>query len=369
VPGFGILFMMNMVTTNSVPSRTSVTRDDVARVAGVSVATVSLGLRGDLRVKAQTRKRVLMVAQQMNYRPLASARALAVGKTHTVGVIFNQPFGSGEECIRLFSKPLEVINEFLARHDYHTSLAFRLEIETEDGRQMLPRMLRESGIEGFIILQAPGPQLAQAIEDQQVPFVLFDTTTPADQFNVRINETRSAEMMVEHLVQLGHRRIASIFVTTSSQYSSLYHRTREFPQGYVRGMAQAGLSSIIGWDEARSVIEHLEILWNREKPPTALILYDEDDAYKAIIWLMKRGLSVPTDVSVAGLVDHDLSSHTWLPEVLPTVTCRDNLHEEMGLIAVKTLLKLIEEPEEKVEPVLLEPRLIVRQSTGVVWEK
>ncbi len=137
----------------------------------------------------------------------------------------------------------------------------------------------------------------------------------------------------------------------------------QFPRGYLRAMAKAGLPAIPGWDEPVHTLKHLEHLWQQPAPPTALLAYDDQSAGRVIKWLLQRGLSVPGDVSVVALHDIGLAQIDYLPS--PSITCKANMQEEMASIAVEKLLHLIEQPQDVLKPVtLVEPRLVIRESSG-----
>ena len=327
------------------------------------MGTVSMSLQDDPRVKPSTREHVHKVAKLLNYRPLASARALSAGKSYMIGVVFASQFEK-RVLLSAYSLALQCISDALTQRNYHLNLATRSELEDEEGDKRLPRMFHEIGVDGFLIVQTPGPKLSAAVQAQNVPYVVMDGESPSGGLSVIVDEVRAVEQAVEHLIALGHRRIANLTMIPqqTDQQDSPSHRREQFPRGYLRAMAQAGLPAIPGWDEPVHTLKHLEHLWQQPAPPTGLLAYDDQTALGVIKWLWQRGLSVPRDVSVVALHDIGFAHIDWLP--LPSITCKANMQEQMASIAVEKLLHLIEQPQDLLEPVTLEPRLVVRESSG-----
>ena len=341
-------------------------KDDVARRAGASVATVSLSLHNDPRIRENTKRIVRTVAREMNYRPLASDRVLAGGRTHMIGVVFSTIEFEQKVMFGAYSLALQRVSDLLSQRDYHLSLALRNELVDEKGSRKLARMFDEIGVEGFLLIQAPGADLARVLEAQNVPFVILDGKAAPGELNVIVDECRAAELAVEHLIGLGHRRIANLTTLSSepNPNSPPAHRRVEFPRGYLRAMAQAGLPAKPGWDRpiGGDISEDLEVLWQQPQPPTALLIYDDTVAGRTIKALSKRGLNVPRDVSVVALHDIGYAGIDWLGS--PSITCKKNMQEEMASVAVQKLLQVVEKPDTVQDSVTLKPELVIRESSG-----
>ncbi len=345
------------------PKRRSV--GEIARLSGLSVSTVYMGLRGDPRINSDTRERVRAVAEQLNYRPQASARALANGRNNTVGVVFSRPdMQTSAFWFGAYSVALEMISEVLDARDYGMSLVTWSDQKEE---LRLPRLFRESGVDGFIVLNTPESDVLERILHRHgKPYVALDASTTPQRVAVAVDELRTAEIMVEHLVQLGHRRIAYVplpLVKGNSGFVPL--RQEMFPRGYVRAMAAAGLPPIPGWDEPSDFVAFLERLWASPESPTAVITYDDSSALMAMRWLEDRGLGVPSNVSVAALQFTGCADRcSDYASRLPDITCKANLQKEMARVGVEKLLEMIEQSEKPVESTFVQPVLEVRGSTG-----
>ena len=312
-----------------------------------------------------------MVAKQMNYRPMASARALRAGRTHTIGVIFPYLPKRGSQLLKVYAPALEAITECLIGHHYHVSLAAAAEISGTDNGRRRSRLFDETSVDGALVIQQPTVELAQDLEDRSLRYVVLDAEPAPGRrcVCVRTDHGRAAEMIVCHLVELGHKRIAL------NSTVRLRIRGEEFSRGYLRALAVVGLPAIPGWDQTdRSLLPkvlpreidsaYLEALWSRPDPPTAIIAADDQEATGIISWLMKRGNSVPCDVSVAALHDIGLIDQMPYVNILPSITCKANMQREIASVAVEKLLHLIEQPNDELESVFVEPKVVIRESTG-----
>lgn len=348
-------------------SRSASTVADIVRLTGLSRAAVYRSLRNDPRMSLDTKQHVHTVANQLNYRPMAGARAIASGRTNTIGVVFSGlDMQRSSEWFGHYAVALEKISEVLDERDYSMSL-----LTWSDQREELrmPRLLREVGVDGMIMLNTPEtPVLERILHRYGKPYVAMDAVAIPGRIAVAVDEMRAAELMVEHLIQLGHRRIAYVPLPVQTRVPAGYIPLREdaFPRGYVRAMSAAGLAPIPGWDESQKVESFLQSAWSLPNPPTALLTYDDFLGLEVMRQLHHRGLSVPRDVSVGALQYHGFadkgSTHMSL---LPDITCKADLQDQMAGVVVEKLLELIEFPHRSVESILLPPRLDLRGSTGV----
>ena len=345
---------------------------DVAREAGVSAVTVGMALRDDARITFKTRHRVKTAAKRMNYRPRASAASLASGRTHSIGVIIARAPVNFDQAVIAFAPALHRLGDLLAERDFVMVLSTWTDpergapIEPTD----LPRVFRESGIEGAIVYRAPfRPDLEQTLRAQNLPYVMIDAMAAPDRNVVAIDEHRGMELAVEHLVGLGHQRIAYLGAIPDGlrDEPSTSPRPFAYEAGYEAAMTRAGLDPREVWDHNGERADYLKRIVFRNNPVTAIITYDDLEALKVMGWLLKQGLSVPNDLSIVTLRDRaDVDVLLQHSVVFPTLTAKASMLEDMATRASTKLLDLIESPEqpEPSELILLEPQLIIRQSTG-----
>ncbi len=337
-----------------------VTGEDVAKAAGVARSTVYLSLQGDERIKESTRERVRLAAQRLGFRPKASARALRGGRTHTIGVIFTHERSIQRRLIARYAPALERISNLLSERDYNLSLAGG--ISPSERPRKLPRLFHEVAMDGAIVVYTLNNPLLNELRALGVPFVVIDGPAPEGIFTVHVDECRAAELAVEHLVELGHRRIGSLVVTREAPSSA--HRMWQYPRGFARAMAAAGQVPNAGWDSPAPALERLQQLWRQPEPPSALVVYDEFDACQVISWLRERNLGVPNDISVVALLDKG-NADTVDTFGMPTITCSGCLQETMAERGITQLLHMIESNGTDVpKPELLEPTIVERESSG-----
>jgi DNA-binding LacI/PurR family transcriptional regulator len=332
--------------------------DDVARLAGVSTATVSRALRGLPTVSEATRQRVLAAAEELRYTVSPSASRLAGGKTGTVAVIVPRItrwfFGTVVEGAE------EVLHE--AGYDmllYHLG-------GREQTRQRLLRTANLRKRVDAVMLVATPMHTADfgTITEFALPGVTVSSGTVVPGWPcVRIDDVRAARTATEHLLSLGHRRIAHISGDPSDELAFTTHLDRR--RGYLDALTAAGVTPDPGLDvDAQFTVvgggRATEELLARGEPPTAIFAACDEMAMGAIAVLRQAGLSVPGDVSVIGIDDHDLSGVVGLSTVAQPAA-------EQGRLAAAMLLDPLcrnVPPVEVPEPVILPTRLVVRESTG-----
>jgi LacI family transcriptional regulator len=310
-----------------------------------------------------TRQRVRAVAEHLNYRPMAGARALARGRTNTVGVVFaTTEMQTSSFWFGQYAGAIEAISEALDSHDYGMSL---VTWSDEKEELHLPRLFREVGVDGFIILNSPDtPALERILQRHGKPYMAMDAAPTDGRVAVAVDELRAVELAVEHLIKLGHRRIAyAPLADTLAPFVPL--RQELFPRGYVRAMAAAGLAPLPGWDQPQEFTDFLAKSWSTPEPPTALIVYDDTLALDAMRWFYERGIAVPKDVSVVALQDNGFAAQgpTYLSP-LPDITCMTNMRARVARLSVEKLLEFFEFPNDEVDSVLIPPILKIRRSSG-----
>lgn len=333
-----------------------VTLEQVAKVAGVSMKTVSRVVNNSPQVAEKTRDRVQQVIDDLNYQPNRLASSLASGRTNTVGVlvhhavqqIFAYPF---------FSELLGGISKGLNENRYDILLRFM------DGNMSYTELFEHRRVDGLIVTNAPidKPEEMQGLLD--IPSVF--TSRIALRHN-RSNVVDSdfygaAWAVLDHLFALGHRHIA---LMTGPEHLALSHlRGQAYADAHLaRGLpVNDALVRANGLFATPHTIRHdLETHWLQLKPrPTAFIASDDITAVNLLNQLAGMGYSVPHDFSVVGF-DNTMLSNLANPPL--TSAAQQSFHK--GYTAALTLLDVIaHEPTEPVQ-IELDMGLVVRQSTG-----
>jgi LacI family transcriptional regulator, repressor for deo operon, udp, cdd, tsx, nupC, and nupG len=281
------------------PTRASIV--DVARRAGVSVATVSRALRGLPNVSVETRERVLSAAHELEYTASPLAAALVTGRTRSVGVIaadtdswfFAQVLRGLEEGLRDdgYDLVLHVLPAGARRELFFTGLPVRRRVDA-----LVVAGLRLTDAELHILrqLRLPIACVAEALDGVHTE---------------RIDNEAAARLAVEHLIGLGHTRIAMIGGDPEGpQQSAPAARTR----GYRTALAAAGLAPGPvrdgGFTPAGGVVAMTDLLHCAEGPPSAVFCQSDEMAFGALQALQRARIRVPDEISVVGFDDHELAA-------------------------------------------------------------
>ena len=347
------------------------TIDDVARLAGVSTATVSRALRDLPTVSPATRRRVLAAAEQLQYAVSPSASRLAGGRTGTVAVVVPR-------ITRwFFATVVEAVEDFLHQSGYDL-LLYNL-----GGReQMRQRVLRTANlhkrVDAIMLVATPlGATDLTALTALDLPGITISSGTLVPGWPcVRIDDVAAARTATRHLLDLGHRRIAHISGDPDDELAYTTHVDRR--RGYQEALREAGLRPDPSLDvESQFTIDGgtratAELL-ARGEPPTAIVAACDEMAMGAMAALRDAGLRVPQDVSVVGIDDHDLAGVLGLSTVAQPAA-------EQGRLAARILLDPLGgqgldrvggrpvdhpcPPDTPGPPVILPTRLVVRESTA-----
>lgn len=332
-------------------SRTAIR--DVATRAGVSLATVSRVLNGRPDVSAETRDVVLRVARELGYVSNRHARGLAGARTGLIGLTV--PHVLGEYFTQIVTGVAEALYERDARlvlcptlhqHDREISLLERLMHGTTDGAILL--LTTESSAE-----------LAQ-LRRRGYPFVVVDPPGPLDAAIpvVAAANWSGARQATEHLIELGHARIATI--TGPATWNASIDRLA----GYHSALVAAGLPirpELVREGDFRPeggyrAARHLLAL---PDPPTAIFVQDDDMVIGVLRAAKDRGLCVPADLSLVGFDDVGLAS-----VLTPALTTISQPLQEMGRLAVTVLYRELSGQPLDATRVELSTRLVVRASTA-----
>jgi LacI family transcriptional regulator len=307
---------------------------DVARVAGVSVATVSRVLNGSAPVHQETRARILLAARELRFAPHGAARSLSSRRSHAVGAVLPDLHGE------FFSELLRGIDQTAQRHGRHLVVS-----SSHHDRAGMHAALRamHGRVDGLVVM-APdidGDALAELLAHERLPVVLLNCAdvTPAAGAPVRalaVDNFGGAHAMTAHLLALGHRDVA--FVDGPARNADAGDRRR----GYREARRAAGLppdptleargdfTEESGWRAARALL-------GRTPRPTAVFAANDAMAVGALGALHEAGLDVPRDTSVVGFDDIPVARY-----VAPALTTVRVAVDALGARAVDRLLGLME---------------------------
>lgn len=330
--------------------------DDVARLAGVSTATVSRALRGLPTVSEPTRTRVLEAAAQLGYTASPSASRLAGGRTGTVAVVVPR-------ITRwFFATVVEAAEDTLHQAGYDL-LLYNLGGSEHERQRLLHTAALHKRVDAVMLVATPleGADFA-AVTSLALPGVTVSSGTGVPGWpSIRIDDVAAARTATAHLIAQGHRRIAHISGDPSDELAFTAPIDRQ--RGYREALLAAGIEPDPQLDvEAEFTVAGGERavakLLRHGPPPTAIFAACDEMAMGAMATLRQAGLRVPADVSVIGIDDHDLAGVVGLTTVAQPAA-------DQGRLAAATLLgPLTQDVYLAGETVILPTRLIVRESTG-----
>jgi LacI family transcriptional regulator len=330
------------------------TMNDVARAAEVSIATVSHVINGTRFVSPERVERVHAAMRELDYTPDATARSLRVGRTQTIGVVIpdnTNPF---------FAELARWIEEAGFAAGYTTIMGNSCELPERE-LQYVTTLLSKR-VDGLILAPwgSPDRALQRVLRRAPIPIVVIDRDdVPGSADVVLYDDVGGGRQAAEHLLELGHREIATIAGPADPGHSP------GRVQGFLGALEDAGIApradAIVASDYhfaggRRATAE----LVGRGVPFTALFAGNDLMAAGAIRELAARGLSVPGDVALIGFDDAPLAEMTS-----PALTTVRQPVQAMGDRAVELLLARVETPDgAEVGRHVLPTELVVRESTA-----
>jgi DNA-binding LacI/PurR family transcriptional regulator len=327
---------------------------DVARVAGVSTATVSRALRGLPSVSEDTRQAVTRAATDLGYVVSRSASSLASGRTLTVGVV--TPYIGRW----FFATVIEAVEAELRHSGYDALLVGVGEPMTGDALPFRAETLR-GRVDGVVVLTAPlTGQEMDGVRRLSVPTLFVGASVPGT-MSVRIDDVDVGRTATEHLLSLGHRRIAHI--GGDPQQPLNFSAPSDRRAGWMSAMRSAGIEpapehAAVSDFTASSGRLAMEELLALPDPPTAVFAGSDEIAFGAMVAARAAGRGVPEDVSIVGVDDHDLAGLAGLTTVAQPATEQGTLAAELILAAIRG------DMSRRHEHVLIPTRLMTRKSTG-----
>jgi DNA-binding LacI/PurR family transcriptional regulator len=325
---------------------------EVAAAAGVGVGTVSRVLSGSERVSDATRRKVLDVMADMDYRPSRLASGLSRGRTNFIGIMV--PYLTRPSVVGRLAGVLAHLQE--ANLD-----CVVCDIETVDQRDRhLSSFTMRHSVDGVMVVSLPLPRIkVRRLGEVHMPLVAVDVDIPGIP-RVVIDNVAGGRMATEHLLSLGHRRIG--FVGDEKDRSLGFASTSRRLDGYLQALAAAGIPPDAGLIRrgphgAEWAAETTSRLLDVDAPPTAVFAASDTQAVGVLRAAAARGLAVPGDLSVVGFDDIEAA------ELLGLTTVRQPLRES-GTEGARRMIDLLTGNPVAVPRWVLPLEMIVRQSTG-----
>jgi DNA-binding LacI/PurR family transcriptional regulator len=335
------------------------TLQDVANRAGVSKATASRVLNGNVRVDPDTRERVLAAIAELDYTPSTTAQRLSSGRTLTISVVtsyLTRPQAA---------ERLRGVDAVLGDSEFDQVI---YNVETIDRRdQYLRGLARAQRTDGLLVLSLPlRDDDVERLASAAIPVVVVDAHVPAVEGLPHVvgDDIGGGDIATRHLLQLGHRRIAYLGDEFDNPFGFTSSRHRF--TGYEQAMAGAGLAVrpqhvVLGAHsryEARELAARLLALPDR---PTAIFAASDTQALGVISAAHESGLRVPDDLSVVGYDDIEIADYVGL------TTVRQGLFES-GRIGAELLLSEIRQRSDPPTSLVVPPRIVTRGTTAPMKE-
>lgn len=327
---------------------------DVAKKSGYSITTVSKALNNYPDISEKARKKVLEVCKEIGYMPNSSARTLSTKKSWTIGVVFAEKLGLGITH-PFFSHVIESFKQVIEAQGY--DLLF---ISRELGHSIYSYMehCKHRNVDGVIVVHTDfcEPEVQEVLNSEMPTVVIDNIETSA--IKVTSDNQKGAQLAIEHLVKLGHAKIAHISGNDESYASIMREQCYlqemkkhglDVPEGYIQS---GGYFSLEGGREA------MQRLLELPDSPTAVFVSGDYMAIGAMQVAREAGLRIPEDISIIGFDDVEVAKL-----VSPGLTTVRQDTEEIGKVAAQRLIQRINGESANVHE-SIPVTLIERRSTA-----
>ncbi|MFB0535462.1 MAG: LacI family DNA-binding transcriptional regulator [Anaerolineae bacterium] len=333
------------------------TLEEVAQLAGVSRSTVSRVINDHPSVRPETREQVWQAIRKSGYQPHAVARSLVTNRTQIIGMIIP------EAVTTLFTDPffpLLLRGATAACNAHRYQMLLSLFDDPTGQEEMYQRILRSGYLDGVIVASTPlnDPLIPDLLRDR-IPFVSIGQYPNGRVHYVDADNVAGGRMAVEHLIRLGHQRIATI--TGRLDLISGQDRLEGYRQALKAHRIPVEEELIVEGDytENSGLVAMQRLL---PASPSAVFVASDMVAIGALKALRQAGRQVPQDVALVGFDDIPIAS-----AIEPALTTVRQPIERMGSMAVEVLLSVLEsslEEEAPAQRIVLPTELVVRASCG-----
>lgn len=331
------------------------TVSDVARAAKVSIGVVSRLLNDDptLRIRSETRDRILQAASELDYTPNSAARALRISSSRTIGLAVH-------DASNPIYSPIIMGAQAEAMSAGYALLLADVDALAQGGR-VFRRVMSSGAIDGLLLQRAGtiSDSVVSKLAAQQVPIVLLNDLTGGEISSVRVDDHAGAELATEHLISLGHHRIGFL------QVDGPEARSEPRQRGWEDAIAKAGIARdprlvIVGGHSAEDGYAGMRAMLELAERPTAVFVANVLAGVGALAACRDAGVAVPGQISVVGLHDMPLAAH-----LAPRLTVVRLPLFEMGARAIGILIEQLGDGQPRHETILTPvPLLVVRESTS-----
>ncbi|XOV81076.1 MAG: LacI family DNA-binding transcriptional regulator [Aestuariibacter sp.] len=332
---------------------------DVAKLAGVSIKTVSRVINRESSVKPETEKKVSEAIQQLQYQPNSAARNLAGTQSFAIGYVYDNP-----NAYYVISMQNGILKE--CQKNGFELIIHPCDAASDNILEEIKLMIRRSQLAGLILSPplSETPKVMEFLDEMGVHYVRVlsgshtsDARTPC----VYIDDRKAAHEIGEHIISAGHERIA--FLSGDKHHQS----TGERLEGFITALKEHNIKSdkkliIEGEYSFQSGVEGAKKLLAMKNPPTAIFACNDEIAAGALFAARLMGKAVPDDVAIAGFEDSPFSRQTW-PKLTTAAQPMDQVAKQAASLLIKHIISARRRKKEPVQHHYFEPQLIVREST------
>ncbi len=339
------------VSGDQMPNKPTTMRD-VADKAGVSIQTVSAVVNNKDGISQPTRNRVLDIIKELNYRRDPIARSMRTGQIGLIGLLVQ------DIANPVLSNIASIVEANVSDEDFNVVL-YNANSDVNRERAYL-ELAANRLIDGLIVVNAVDQAYSVAtLEEASIPTVFIDSLATPTLSSVSTDDLQGAYLATQHLIKQGHQQIAHISGAPGLEI------TKRRADGYQQALVDHDLEfqmivspESMQWDYQAGYNSMSRILDDTHRPSAVFIAGDElaIGAYRAVY---DKGLSIPQDLSIVGFDDIEASAFAT-----PPLTTIRQPFAEMASKAVSLLFDIIKDQQTETVQIMLQPELIVRQSTA-----
>ncbi|WP_342669141.1 LacI family DNA-binding transcriptional regulator [Catenovulum maritimum] len=334
------------------------TINDVAKLAGVSIKTVSRVTNNETGVRQSTKEKVQQAIDQLKYQPNQSARSLAGTKSYVIGFVYDNP-----NAYYVIDMQQGILDACRANH--YELLIHPINSKSENLLDELVEMVKHSRMSGLLLTPplSEMTDIIQSLEEKGIKLVRIlsgnansKVTTPS----VFVDDRSAAFQITQHLIEQGHQKIA--FFGGDEEHNS----SQERRQGYIDALTQANIKiesglMLAGRYSFESGVESCKRVMSGVSKPSAIFACNDEIAAGALFSARLLGLDVPKDVAIAGFEDNPFSRQTW-----PKLTTAAQPTQEIASQAAELLFKNLRpstQGDSTEQFISFQPQLVIREST------
>ncbi len=335
----------------------TVTIKDVARLAGVSISTVSRVINNSKPVSLEVRKKVLEIIEEIGYKPNEIARSLVTKKSFIIGVIVTD---IGDSYVAEMVRGIEEIGKM---YDYDILLCSTYGDKEMECRYL--QLLKMKQVEGVILISdIINDKIDELIKEFNRPFVYLNRSCNNNTYHtVSIDNYKGAFEMTKHLLGLGHKNIAYVMKKEDVALKNITVENMKL-NGYRDAMIEDMHETNIYITEGRNIIDGYHItkdILNSNKKITAIFCSNDNIAIGVVNYLYDNNVAVPEEISVAGFGDINMASF-----LRPKLTTISEPFYDIGAVAIRKIIKVLKGENVEDSTIILPFRIQKRNSCAEI---